>query len=71
MGGRGTWLASRLVQRKGCNEVNILELRINNPKKDRDFSNTGRVPVSGYSLCRCEGIFSDLMAGKADCLKTA
>ena len=28
-----------------------LELR----KKDRDSSNTGRVPLSGYSLCRCEG----------------
>ena len=28
-----------------------LELR----KKDRDSSNTGRVPLSGYSLYRCEG----------------
>ena len=28
-----------------------LELR----QKDRDSSNTGRVPLSGYSLCRCEG----------------
>ena len=46
-----------------------LALKINTPKKDRDSSNTGRVPVSGYSLCRCEGTLSDLMAGKADCLK--
>ena len=23
----------------------------------------------GYSLCGCEGTLSDLMAGKADCLK--
>ena len=41
----------------------------NTPKKDRDSSNTGRVPVSGYSLCRYEGTLSDLMAGKAECLK--
>ena len=46
-----------------------LELRVNTPKEDRDSSNTGRVPVSGDSLCRCEGTLSDLMAGKADCLK--
>ena len=48
-----------------------LELRINTPKEDRDSFNTGRVPVSGDSLCTCEGTLrhSDLMAGKADCLK--
>ena len=46
------------------------ELRINTPKKDRDSFNIGRVQVSGYSLCRCEGtLVSDLMAGKADILK--
>jgi len=46
-----------------------LELRINTPKEDRDSTNTGRVPVSGYSLCRCGSTLSDLMGGKADCLK--
>ena len=46
-----------------------LELRINTPKEDRDSCNTGRVPVSGDSLCTFEGTLSDLMAGKADCLK--
>ena len=46
-----------------------LELRINTPKEGRDSSNTGKVPVSGDSLCRCEGTLSDLMAGKTDCLK--
>ena len=46
-----------------------LELRVNTPKEDRDSSNTGRVPVSGDSECRCEGTLSDLMAGKRDCLK--
>ena len=45
------------------------ELRINTPKKDRESFNIGRVQVSGYSLCRCEGTLSDLMAGKADPLK--
>ena len=48
----------------------FVELRINTPKKDRDSFNIGRVQVSGYSLWRCEGtLVSDLMAGKADCLK--
>ena len=46
-----------------------LELRINTPKEDRVSFNTGRVPVSGDSLCTCEGTLSDLMAGKADSLK--
>ena len=46
-----------------------LELKVNTSKKDRDSSNTGRVLVSSYSLWRCEGTSSDLMAGKADCLK--
>ena len=46
----------------------FVELRINTPKKDSDSFNIGRVQVSGYSLCRCEGtLVSDLMA--ADCLK--
>lgn len=47
-----------------------LELRIILQKKIHvDSSNTGRVPVSGYSLCGCEGTLSDLMADKADYLK--
>ena len=36
-----------------------LELR----KKDRDSSNTGRVPLSGYSLCRCEGTLRGVGGG--------
>ena len=52
----------------------FVELSINTPKKDRDSFNIGRVQVSGYSLCWCEGtlvvtLVSDLMAGKADRLK--
>ena len=38
-----------------------LELR----KKDRDSSNTGRVPLSGYSLCRCEGTLRGAGGGSA------
>ena len=47
------------------------ELRTKNKysQKDRDSPNTEKVPVSGYSLCRCEGTLSDLMAGKAEYLK--
>ena len=48
-----------------------LELR----KKDRDSSNTGRVPLSGYSLCRCEGTLrgaggggSAVMIAESGCL---
>ena len=44
--------ASSIVAGSGSGN---LELRINTPKKKRDSSNTGRVPVSGYSLCRCKG----------------
>ena len=29
----------------------------------------GGYQVSGYSMCRCKGTLSYLMAGKADCLK--
>ena len=36
----------------------FVELRINTLKKDRDSFNIGRVQVSGYSLCRCEGTLS-------------
>ena len=38
-----------------------LELR----QKDRDSSNTGRVPLSGYSLCRCEGTLRGAGGGSA------
>ena len=46
-----------------------LELKVNTPPKKSRFLYTGRVLVSGYSLWRCEGTLSDLMASKADCLK--
>ena len=60
--------SSMKVISSGASSVH-LELRINTPKKDRDSFNTGRVPVSGDSLCTCESTLSDLTAGKADCLK--
>ena len=39
----------------------FVELSINTPKKDRDSFNIGRIQVSGYSPCRCEGTLVNLV----------
>ena len=39
----------------------FVELSINTPKKDRDSFNIGRIQLSGYSLCRCEGTLVNLV----------